>query len=44
MRQKVIFQDLGLTDYFDTWQYQTEIHQKLKEEKKLLIILTHHIR
>jgi len=34
MRQKVIFQDLGLTDYFDTWQYQTEIHQKLKEEKK----------
>lgn len=34
MRQKVIIQDLGLTDYFDTWQYQTEIHQKLKEEKK----------
>jgi len=34
MRQKVIFQDLGLTNYFDTWQYQTEIHQKLKEEKK----------
>jgi lipoyl(octanoyl) transferase len=34
MRQKVIFQDLGLTDYFDTWQYQTEIHLKLKEEKK----------
>ena len=33
MRQKVIFQDLGLTDYFDTWQYQTEIHQKLKDEK-----------
>jgi lipoyl(octanoyl) transferase len=36
MRQKVIFQDLGLTDYFDTWQYQTEIHQKLKEEKKII--------
>jgi lipoyl(octanoyl) transferase len=34
MRQKVIFQDLGLTDYFDTWQYQTEIHDKLKEDKK----------
>lgn len=34
MRQKVIFQDLGLTDYFDTWQYQTEIHEKLKEDKK----------
>ena len=36
MRQKVIFQDLGLTDYFDTWQYQTEIHQKLKDEKKII--------
>ena len=36
MRQKVIFQDLGLTDYFDTWQYQTEIHQKLKDEKKFI--------
>ena len=36
MRQKVIFQDLGLTDYFDTWQYQTEIHQNLKEEKKII--------
>ena len=36
MRQKVKFQDLGLTDYFDTWQYQTEIHQKLKEEKKII--------
>ena len=36
MRQKVIFQDLGLTDYFYTWQYQTEIHQKLKEEKKII--------
>ena len=36
MRQKVIFQDLGLTDYFDIWQYQTEIHQKLKEEKKII--------
>ena len=36
MRQKVLFQDLGLTDYFDTWQYQTEIHQKLKEEKKII--------
>ena len=36
MRQKVLFQDLGLTDYFDTWQYQTEIHQKLKDEKKII--------
>ncbi|MFN9688834.1 MAG: lipoyl(octanoyl) transferase LipB [Bacteroidota bacterium] len=36
MRQKVKFQDLGLTDYFDTWQYQTEIHQKLKDEKKII--------
>jgi lipoyl(octanoyl) transferase len=36
MRQKVIFQDLGLTDYFDTWQYQTEIHDKLKEDKKIV--------
>lgn len=36
MRQKVIFQDLGLTDYFDTWQYQTDIHNKLKEDKKIV--------
>lgn len=35
MRQKVIFKDLGLTDYFDTWQYQTEIHNHLKDNKKL---------
>jgi lipoyl(octanoyl) transferase len=35
MRQKVIFKDLGLTDYLDTWQYQTQIHNQLKEEKKV---------
>ena len=34
MRQKVILQDLGLTDYFETWQFQTEIHNRLKEDKK----------
>jgi lipoyl(octanoyl) transferase len=35
MRQKVNFKDLGHTDYFDTWQYQMEIHNQLKEEKKI---------
>lgn len=35
MRQKVIFRDLGLTDYFETWQFQTQIHNELKEDKKI---------
>jgi len=34
MRQKVVFKDLGLTDYYETWQYQTQIHNELKEDKK----------
>ncbi len=35
MRQKVIFRDLGLTDYFETWKFQTKIHNELKEDKKI---------
>jgi lipoyl(octanoyl) transferase len=34
MRQKVLFKDLGVADYFETWQYQTLVHNQLKENKK----------
>lgn len=32
--QRVIFQDLGLTDYKTAWQYQTELHEQLVEHKR----------
>jgi len=34
MRQKVAFTDLGLMDYQQAWQYQSSLHERLKEDKK----------